>query len=261
MGVANMQFAPFIMQSVHATEILIDNRPCVRILEKLVRGEVSSSLRVSTFLSTAATVFRSDTSTVLQSYHETLKAAIFLNATTRFVRFVCLLKRWLYSVFPWAMSSAVLPRCHPLAVLSGMPLTYECPDLRHTHVHYTLTPALLEKPPDGPIRGQDMCSDSFTDSERESPEPAGHGQVVADGQLRYRLCLHHQKRSLFISLHPLRIIRPNLRTHPVHLLVDLSALASGLEETMMTGSWTLITVTSTGKGVAVRLVASLLSLV
>ena len=137
----------------------------------------------------------------------------------------------------------------------------ECPVLRHTHAHYTLTPAILDKPPDGPIRGQDVCSDYSTDSEPESPEPASYGQVVADGQLRYRLCLHHQKRSLFIPLHPLRIIRPNLRSHPVRLFVGLSALVSGLEERMMTGSWTLITVTSTGKRVAVRLVASLLSLV
>ena len=136
MGIANMHFAPFIIQSLHATEILIDNRPCVRIFEKLVLGEVSSSLRVSTFLSTAATVFRSDTSMVLQSYHDTLKAAILLNATTRFVRFASLFKRWLYSLFPWTMSSAVLPRCHSLAMLSGMPLTSSAP------ISDTLTPTI-----------------------------------------------------------------------------------------------------------------------
>ena len=57
-----------------------------------------------------------------------------------------------------------------------------CPDFRRTHAHYTLTPALLDKPPDGPIPGQDVCFDYSTDSEPESPEPARHGQVVADGK-------------------------------------------------------------------------------
>ena len=44
------------------------------------------------------------------------------------------------------------------------------------------TEILTNNPPDGPIRGQDVCSDYSTDSEPESPEPASHGQVVADGK-------------------------------------------------------------------------------
>ena len=117
---------------------------------------------------------------VFQSYHQTLKAAILVSATTRLVKFESSFKRWLYSVFPWAMLSSVLPRCTSRVVWHATQL--ECPDLRRTHAHCTLTPAHLNKPPDGPIHGQDVCSDSSSDSEPESPEPASPGQVVADGQ-------------------------------------------------------------------------------
>ncbi|KAK2193419.1 hypothetical protein NP493_13g08018 [Ridgeia piscesae] len=47
---------------------------------------------------------------------------------------------------------------------------------------YTLTPALPNKPPDGPIRGQDMCSDSSSDSEPGSSEATSPDQVVAAEQ-------------------------------------------------------------------------------
>ena len=50
-GAAIKHFAPFIIQSSH--EILTDNRPCVQAYEKLMRSGFSSSLRVTTFLSTA----------------------------------------------------------------------------------------------------------------------------------------------------------------------------------------------------------------
>ena len=53
-GATIKHFAPFIIQSSHATEILTDNRPCVQAHEKLMRGEFSSSSRVTTFLSTAS---------------------------------------------------------------------------------------------------------------------------------------------------------------------------------------------------------------
>ena len=47
---------------------------------------------------------------------------------------------------------------------------------------YTLTSALPNKPPDGPIRGQDMCSDSSSDSEPGSSELTSPNQVVAAEQ-------------------------------------------------------------------------------
>ena len=53
-GAAIKHFAPFIIQLSHATEILTDYRPCVQAYEKLMRGEISSSSRVTTFLSTAS---------------------------------------------------------------------------------------------------------------------------------------------------------------------------------------------------------------
>ena len=94
--------------------------------DKLMRGEVSSSSRVTTFLSTATTVFTPDTSMVLHIYHQTSEAAILVSAIARVVRFASSFKRWktpVYSVFPWTMVSTVLSRCHSLAVLPSMPLS------------------------------------------------------------------------------------------------------------------------------------------
>ena len=53
-GASIRHFAPFIIQSAETTQILTDNRPCVQAYEKLLRGEFSSSSRVSTFLSNAS---------------------------------------------------------------------------------------------------------------------------------------------------------------------------------------------------------------
>ena len=50
-GAAIRHFAPYIIQSPHTAEVLIDNRPCVQAYEKLKRGEFSASSRVTTFLS------------------------------------------------------------------------------------------------------------------------------------------------------------------------------------------------------------------
>ena len=47
---------------------------------------------------------------------------------------------------------------------------------------YKLTPAIPDKPADGPIRGQSVCSDYSPDSEPVSPEPASHGRDVAGEQ-------------------------------------------------------------------------------
>ena len=85
-----------------------------------------SSSSVTTVLSTAATVFTSDTSMVLQTYHQTLEAAILVSAIAHVVRFASSLERWntpLYSVVPWTMLSTVQSRCHLLAVLPSMPLS------------------------------------------------------------------------------------------------------------------------------------------
>ncbi|KAK2183670.1 hypothetical protein NP493_300g00016 [Ridgeia piscesae] len=43
-GAAIKHFAPFIIQSSHATEILTDNRPCVEAYEKLMRDEFTLQL-------------------------------------------------------------------------------------------------------------------------------------------------------------------------------------------------------------------------
>ena len=47
-------FAPYIIQSVHTTQVLTDSRPCVQAYNKLNRGEFSASSRVTTFLSTVS---------------------------------------------------------------------------------------------------------------------------------------------------------------------------------------------------------------
>ena len=75
----------------------------------------------------AATLSTSDISMVLQSYHQTLRAASLVSATTRVVRCSSSCKSWFYSVFPWAMSSAVLPRCHSLTEKPGMPRSSGAP--------------------------------------------------------------------------------------------------------------------------------------
>ena len=42
-GAAIKHFAPIIIQSSHATEVLTNNRPCVQLYDNLVRGEFSRS--------------------------------------------------------------------------------------------------------------------------------------------------------------------------------------------------------------------------
>ena len=44
-------FGPYIIQSMHTTEVLTDSRPCVQSYQKLQRGAFSASPRVTTFLS------------------------------------------------------------------------------------------------------------------------------------------------------------------------------------------------------------------
>ena len=53
-GALICHFAPYIVQSIHTTQVLTDNRPFVQAYEKLLCGEFSSSPRVSTFLSLAS---------------------------------------------------------------------------------------------------------------------------------------------------------------------------------------------------------------
>ena len=48
---ATKHFSPYIIQSNHNACILTDSKSCVQAFEKLCRGEVSASPRVSTFLS------------------------------------------------------------------------------------------------------------------------------------------------------------------------------------------------------------------
>ena len=44
-------FSPYIVQSTHQTMVLSDSLPCVQAFRKMLKGEFSSSARVSTFLS------------------------------------------------------------------------------------------------------------------------------------------------------------------------------------------------------------------
>lgn len=47
-------FSPFIIQSKHPTSVLTDSQPCIQAIEKLCKGEFSSSPRVTSFLSTVS---------------------------------------------------------------------------------------------------------------------------------------------------------------------------------------------------------------
>ena len=98
-----------------------------------MRGEFSSS-RVATFLSNAASVFTSDTSLVLQIYHQISEAAILVSATARAVRFASSLKRWKTPLYS-AMLSTVLSRCHSIACLACH--STRVPHLRRTHAQLT----------------------------------------------------------------------------------------------------------------------------
>lgn len=53
---AAAHFAPYIRESAHPTQILTDSKPCVQAWNKLQRGQFSASSRVSTFLSTLASL-------------------------------------------------------------------------------------------------------------------------------------------------------------------------------------------------------------
>ena len=50
-GTAIKHFSPLITQSNHQAQVLTDSRPCVQAYDKLMRGEFSTSARVTTFLS------------------------------------------------------------------------------------------------------------------------------------------------------------------------------------------------------------------
>ena len=47
-------FSPYIIQSQHRTCVLTDSKPCVQAIDKLSRGEFSSSPRVTSFLTTVS---------------------------------------------------------------------------------------------------------------------------------------------------------------------------------------------------------------
>ena len=51
-AVSATHFGPYIRQSIHCTQILTDNRPCVQAWDKMRRGQFSTSARVATFMST-----------------------------------------------------------------------------------------------------------------------------------------------------------------------------------------------------------------
>ena len=49
-GAAVKHFSPYIIQSSKTTQVLSDSRPCVQAYEKLLKGQFSTSARVSTFI-------------------------------------------------------------------------------------------------------------------------------------------------------------------------------------------------------------------
>ena len=89
---ATKHFNPYLIQSSKKACILTDSKPCVQAYEKLCRGEVSASPRVSTFLSVVsryqASVRHVSGACILQSDFESRNAAPCDNETCQVCAFI-----------------------------------------------------------------------------------------------------------------------------------------------------------------------------
>ena len=89
---ATKHFSPYLIESSKKACILTDNKPCVQVYEKLCRGELSASPRVSTFLSVVsryqASVRHVSGAAILQSDFASRNAAPCENETCQVCSFI-----------------------------------------------------------------------------------------------------------------------------------------------------------------------------
>ena len=122
-GAAIKHFVPFIIQSSHATEVLTDNRSCVQVYKKLMRGEFLSSSRLTTFLSTISRyhvhIRHIDSVANLPSDFGSHNPCECQNTSCKVCKFIEEMDELV--VLTVSMLLMVLSKCHSLAVLLGMP--------------------------------------------------------------------------------------------------------------------------------------------
>ena len=132
-------FSPYIIQSTHNTCLLTDSKPCVRAVEKLCRGEFSTSPRVTSFLSTVSryqiNVRHLNGSVNNVSDFESRNAS------------ECTEPRWQICSFITQLENSVVRSVHVQDIIdhqTRLPFTTksawlaiqtDCPDLRRTHAH------------------------------------------------------------------------------------------------------------------------------
>ena len=132
-------FAPYIRQSIHPTQVLTDNKPCIQAWSKMKRGEFSSSARVATFL-TVLSDFNIELHHISGTYN--LPSDFFSRNPMDCDSSSCQICSYVSESENAAVRSVTIND-----ILSGktkLPYTnrstwkklqMECPDLRRTHAH------------------------------------------------------------------------------------------------------------------------------
>ena len=140
-AVSVTHFAPYIRDSLHCTQILTDNRPCVQAWSKMRRGEFSTSARVATFMSSLSE-FNVEVQHISGSYNI---PSDFLSRNP----LICDSQNCQLCRFVSDSETTVVRGISAKEVLNGhvaVPfsnrvawknLQMECPDLRRVHAHLT----------------------------------------------------------------------------------------------------------------------------
>ena len=129
-------FSPYIIQSSKQTCVLTDSKPCVQAIEKLNRGEFSSSPRVTAFLSTASryqvTLQHLSGSVNLPSGYSSRNA----NECTNHQCQICSFIAYTEESVVRSTQANTPPTKVPFTTRSAwLQIQSECPDLRRTHSH------------------------------------------------------------------------------------------------------------------------------
>ena len=138
-GAAIRHFSPYIIQSSQRCQVLTDSRPCVQAYDKLLRGEFSSSSRVTTFLSTLSRyqiqVQHISGAANLPSDFASRHPQSCLNQSCQICKFIEEIEDSVVrslSVKDIMDGNAKMPFTSRVAWLSTQ---QDCPDLRRSHAH------------------------------------------------------------------------------------------------------------------------------